>query len=524
MFSLMRLADTRWLVCLVVLLAFCMPAFSQDGFISAKNFADAQGIAYQWFPIQKMLVMRKGLNSLKLTVNETAAIMNDKKVYLPAAPRIQDGQIMVPATAIIKIFQGDTEAFSAPPKTASKPVKPAVAPKPANNTANLNTSPPIIKPPANTIGQAKADAILVALRHSVRDDHTRVVLEFNETITYTTETKDNVYRLSIKGCRNLVPTRRTNPVGRDIKKMDINSGPNRSGLILTFTMAQNKRMPEIETVNDPFRMIVSFFSSTEPEVATSTIAANQAKPEEKPEEKPVVKVVPQEKAPEINIEVEPAILENENFKSRTIVIDPGHGGNDSGYTFPGRIPEKEITLSVAQHLAQSLEKAGLKAVLLRNRDVEMSQSQRVSIANRHGADLFISLHTGGSSDPDKSGVACMIYSKSGTHVPESETILTEGLVYKNWLESTRFDLASFLARRINTRLKDQLKVESRGVKQLPLLPLKFIVNPAVLVEVGMLSEKTEGKNLLSKNYHQAIGACIANGIVDFFNGIVINKP
>jgi N-acetylmuramoyl-L-alanine amidase len=67
-------------------------------------------------------------------------------------------------------------------------------------------------------------------------------------------------------------------------------------------------------------------------------------------------------------------------------------------------------------------------------------------------------------------------------------------------------------------------VESRGVKQLPLLPLKFIVNPAVLVEVGMLSEKTEGKNLLSKNYHQAIGACIANGIVDFFNGIVINKP
>ncbi|MFZ5953279.1 MAG: N-acetylmuramoyl-L-alanine amidase [Candidatus Rifleibacteriota bacterium] len=514
-------------------------AYGQDGFISARDFAESQGISYQWFPIQKMLVMRKGLKSVKLTVNDTRATVGDRDVTLPATPVIRDGQIMVPAAAVIRLFQG--ELNTDPVKTTPPAIQPAVTepqitvqttPEPQPQQ-NLNTAPPVVRPPppqppVEAIEEDPVGAVLVALRHSSREDHTRIVLEFSQPITYKTEMSGDNFRLSINGCRNLVPTKRTNPVGRDIKKLDINSGPERSGLILNFTTAQSKKSPIIETVANPFRMIVSFYSDPDaivatapaelpPATVTAVVTPAIVKPVET--EKPVVKETP----PEINIEIPLEKLANESFKGRTVVIDPGHGGSDHGYTHPGRMPEKEITLSVARKLQNSLEKIGLNAVLIRDADIDMPQSQRISVANRHGSDLIVSLHTGSTKSESKAGIACFVYSKSGTEVPGEEVVLTESAVYREWVGKTRFDLSSFLAKRINERLKNQLKAESRGVKQLPLLPLKFLVNPAVLVEVGVLSDPTEGKNLLSSKYHEAIAAAITNGVVDFFNGIVI-KP
>jgi N-acetylmuramoyl-L-alanine amidase len=270
-------------------------------------------------------------------------------------------------------------------------------------------------------------------------------------------------------------------------------------------------------------MIISFYSDPEALPASASQTIVQTAPEiEQPVAEPV-KIVEQEQPPEINIEVPLEQLTNEAFKGRTVVIDAGHGGGDTGFVYPGRTPEKNITLSVAGFLQQSLQKVGLKAVNIRSSDTEMTQSERTSIANRHGADLIISLHVGASNSPDKTGVCCLVYSKAGTVVADEKEILTEAAVYREWLENTRFDLASFLARRINERLKTQLKVESRGVKQLPVSQLKYLINPAVLVEIGMLSDPTEGKNLLSSKYHEAVAAAITNGVIDFFNGIVI-KP
>ena len=505
--------QTGLLLSLILSILLSQTVIGQDGFISARKFAESQNIAYQWFPIQKMLVMRKGLKSVKVVVNKLEAKAGGKTIYLPAAPIIRDGQVMVPATALVKIFSGDLEAFSKPPANMQ-----------TQNQNQLNNQPPDIKPPAQPAPKPRVPvsdkAILVALRHSVREDHTRVVLEFNKVVTFKGSLKDNTYKLKINGCKNLIPRRRSNPVGRDIKKLNINSGPNREGLILTFKLAQTKNIPRIETVSNPFRMIVYFYDSSQKTSQATATRQISSLPEKKQESK---KVVPKEEAPEINIEVPLASLNKEEFKNRTIVIDAGHGGEDSGFTYPGRIPEKEITLSIADKLAEALKEAGLNAVLIRNKDISLSHSQRISLANRYGADLFVSIHVGGSSSPDKSGVATFIYDKAGTYISENSKPLSENTIYKEWLKNTRFDLANFLARQVNQQLVKNLKVKDRGIKKMPLLPLKYIMNPSILVEVGMLSEQTEGKNLLSKNYHQAIARSIANGIVGFFNGIVI-KP
>ncbi len=505
-------------------------AHAQGGYISARSFAESQGIAYQWFPLQKILIMRQGLKTVRFTVDDTTVIVDGKEITLAAPPKIQQGQIIVPATALNRFFQTNVNASvlqtPAPRVQEQSPV-----------TNEQITATPVAVTPAPTVPPKPVvipavpknsdEAILVALRHSVREDHTRIVLEFSNDIIYRTDFKDGLYRLTISGCRNLIPTQRTNPVGRDVAKLDINSGPDRKGLILSFYPNNKTAQPTIDTVGGPFRMIISFATPDAVETATPTttlvastpaqIAANMAPETIKPEPKKM------ESAPEINIVVEAANLKNPEFSGRTIIIDAGHGGADRGFTFDGRPDEKQINLEIARHLASALEQANFKTVLTRASDTEMSHNQRLGIINRHGGDLYISLHLGGSTDTSKAGVACYSYSKKGTQIEESPQSLSYEAVYSEWLKATRFDLGIFLAQKINERLVKHLKVESRGVKQLPLQPLQFVMIPAVVVETGMLSDATEGKNLISDNYRKAVAQSITNAVIDFFNGIVINQ-
>ena len=528
------------LMSLAVLAA--IPAFSAD-YISAEGFADANGISHQWFPIQKMLIMRKGLNSIKFKIGDPTATANNKVIQLSGAPKIQNNMIYVPADALQNIFSGTTAKVSnsqsnlVKPPTALPTTKPAQVAEqpvqqPVQQTAPVQAKPPVAQvqttpevAPQAPIQPAFSDsnAILIALRHSLREDHTRVVLEFNSPVTYKSDFKNGVYRLTLSGCKNLIPTKRTNPKGRDIETFDINSGPNREGLILTSVLTQKDKAPYIETVADPFRMIVCFpIGTPKPEEVVATATAPVAPPTITLSSDPTsaaVKPVEQEKAPEINIEVPLETLNNKNFLGRTIIIDAGHGGIDTGFEYEGRPAEKVINLETAKHLKVELEKAGFRAALIRSTDVNISYSQRLSMANKNGGDLFISIHTGGSKDLSKNGVACYTFTNEGIYHDSNSQGANYDAVFEEWLKNTRFDLADFLAKKINARLVKHLQTESRGIKKSPMLPLKFIMNPAVLVEVGMLSDKVEGKNLISDKYRQAIAKSITNAVIDFFNGI-----
>lgn len=493
-------------------------AHGQDGYVNARSFAESQNIAHQWFPIQQILVMRKGLKSVKFKLGDQTAIVDDKELRLPAPPKIQDGQLMVPAATLNRIFNNAAAPIQAPqpeqPPAGMVPIAQTPAPQPPVKV--LQSTPPQISV------EDSSEAVLVALRHSSREDHTRVVLEFSAPVTYRSDFKDGTYRLTIAGCRNLVPTKRTNPAGRDVNRLDINSGPDRKGLILNFILPQKDKTPTIETVTEPFRMIVSLPSpEQQPASATALIASQTVQPQTAAVTK--TETLKVETAPEINIEVEAARLNNSAFSGRTVVIDPGHGGNDRGYIFAGRPDEKAINLSVAQHLKNRLEQIGFKAVLTRTADEEMSHPQRISFANRNGGDLYISIHTGGSDDSSKAGVSCYYFTTEGASILSEAQGAAHDAAFFEWTRNTRFDLAMFLAKKVNERLVDHLKTESRGVRPMPILPVKFIMNPAVTVEVGMLSDQTEGKNLISDKYRQAVANSIANAVVDFFNGIVIKQ-
>jgi N-acetylmuramoyl-L-alanine amidase len=529
----MRKSNKKYILSALMGLAMTaiIPAFAAD-YINAESFAEANGISHQWFPIQKMLIMRKGLNSIKFRVGENTAIANEKEIKLSATPRIQNNVIFIPADSLKGVFPG---ARSVPSVQMTPTNQNTTFQSSYNNQNNIKPAvetpvriqtqvQPVDQPNIYDQPSQDTDSILLALRHSLREDHTRVVLEFSNPVSYKSDFKNGIYRLTISGCKNLIPTKRTDPVGRDISKLDINSGANREGLILTFTLTQKEKTPTIETVADPFRMIVELPSGTPlPEVASApaSITPPIIKTDITPEQPTVNVPKPpeMEKPPEINIEVPLETLQNKSFLGRTIVIDPGHGGSDPGFEYPGRPPEKTINLETAKYLKEELEKAGFKAVLLRTSDTTLNSTQRLSLANKNGGDLHIAIHTGGSNDNMKHGVACFTFTDKGLWYDNDIQGATYDNVFAEWLKTTRFDLAEFLAKKINNRLTKHLQVESRGVTKSPLLPLKFIMNPAVLVEIGMLSDKVEGKNLISDKYKQAIAKSITNAVIDFFNGI-----
>ncbi len=561
-----------------VVLFMAGPSFAQEGerskgYINAREFAESQGIAYQWFPMQKTLVLTRGGRTMRLTVGRNDALVNEQPFALPSPPLLENGQVIVPARSIINAFASQQVSqkplltkppqvkIESPEETTEEETEelgpdtpadeePEPAPAPAQPAA---PKAPAVLTEEPTVEEEKV-ATLVTVRHSIREDHTRVVLEFDGPMSFTTENLGKgKLKLRINGCRNIIPTKRSNPAGRDLKSVTFHAGPDRKGLVVNFDAVAGEAPPVIETVANPHRIVLSFKASPDvvasatlklaaasdtaevkpkpasetaavPSSAPGQAAAAPAKPQEPAKtEKPEAEPPAREPAKNVKIDVPLEPLTRTVFTGRAIIIDPGHGGSDTGVTANGLSPEKEITLSIAAKLRQVLRQAGFNAYVLRSQDTTMSPTDRLAAANKAGGDLVVSLHVGGSSDESIEGAACFSYDSAGiTFEGESGGRISPHNVYGDWSKSTRFDLARFLSGKIRDRLVRHLSARDRGVRPLPLLPLRFMVYPAVLVEVGMLSNPTEGPKLSTSAYQEAAARSIANGIVDFFNSIKLN--
>lgn len=177
-----------------------------------------------------------------------------------------------------------------------------------------------------------------------------------------------------------------------------------------------------------------------------------------------------------------------NVPEFCVVIDAGHGGNDGG-TVNGEIIEKDINLSVALKLKAILEDNNIEVILTRSSDENMSLAQRTSVANDTNADFFISLHCNYYEDDAQiAGLECYYSSSDAT---ES----------KAYAESI-IDAVS---------LSDDIKV--RDAKAEKYYVLQNTQMPAVLVEMGFLSNYSERQKLSSDDYQETLSQKIAEGII-----------
>jgi len=206
--------------------------------------------------------------------------------------------------------------------------------------------------------------------------------------------------------------------------------------------------------------------------------------------------------------------------NRVIVIDPGHGGSNTGTTnVLDRRFEKEFTLDWAKRLAPLLETNGWKVFLTRTSDVLVTNSYRVTFAEMHRADLFISLHfnsterekTTGKRDERTSGLET--YCITPTAMPST---LTRGFE-DNWSEilpNNAFDAQNLqLAVRIHSALLRATGMEDRGVRRSRFdTVLRGQNRPAILIEGGYLSNPAEAKLIESPEYRQKLAEALANAL------------
>lgn len=176
-------------------------------------------------------------------------------------------------------------------------------------------------------------------------------------------------------------------------------------------------------------------------------------------------------------------------KNKTIIIDPGHGGQDSGAVGSRGTLEKNITLLTAKLVYDKLKSAGANVFLTRSNDTYISLNSRVSTSHYRNSQAFISLHFDSTTDRNASGTTTYYY---------------------NSLKDAP------LASKMNVELVKQAKLRDRGVKFGNFHVIRENKGPAVLLELGFLSNRTEELTIASSMYHERAAQGIYNGLTQYF--------
>jgi N-acetylmuramoyl-L-alanine amidase len=223
------------------------------------------------------------------------------------------------------------------------------------------------------------------------------------------------------------------------------------------------------------------------------------------------------------------------LKIGKIVIDPGHGGHDTGTIGPNGLEEKDLVLDVGRRLGKLLEtRLGAEVVYTRKNDTFIPLETRTAIANQARADLFVSIHANSSHDPDARGVET--YYLNFTSSPEAlevaarENAVSEKSIYelqdlvKKIALKEKIEESREFAGDVQQSLHSGLAVKSpairdRGVKKAPFIVLIGANMPSILAEISFVSNPTDEHRLATSEYRQRIAESLYRGIAHYVNGL-----
>ena len=217
-----------------------------------------------------------------------------------------------------------------------------------------------------------------------------------------------------------------------------------------------------------------------------------------------------------------------------VVIDPGHGGRDPGAQVRG-LNEAELVLDIAMRLEQLLAKEpGVEVVMTRRTNAYVALEERTAIANRSGADLFLSIHANASDDTKVRGFET--YFLNFAPDPEAEALaarenagaartmrnlpdIVEAIALNNKIDESR-DFASMVQGSMQERLRTADRTaRDLGVKQAPFMVLIGATMPSVLAEVSFLTNRDEAALLRSQTYRQQIAEALLAGVMKYQNSL-----
>ena len=223
------------------------------------------------------------------------------------------------------------------------------------------------------------------------------------------------------------------------------------------------------------------------------------------------------------------------LKIGRIVIDPGHGGHDTGAIGPTGLEEKTVVLDVGLRLKALLERnTDCEVIMTRDDDEFIPLEERTAIANQKGADLFISIHANASQDstargietyylnlnsnPEVLEVAARENATSQESVHQLQDMIKKIAMTEKIEESE--DFAKLVQREVYTRIaKASGAQRDRGVKKAPFVVLIGANMPSVLAEISFLSNPRDERMLRRPDYREKIASALYDGILEYLKNL-----
>lgn len=411
-----------------------------------------------------------------------------------------------------------------------------------------------------------APVLVTAVRHWSLGEVTRIAIETSGDFRFESDRLSNPERIffDIFEARQQISKNRVHVIAiNDGLVRQIRLAQNRARVTRVVVDLEGKPEVEVSRLSNPNRLIIEVRKAgaapelsqrTRPEKAAPAAerqlpaAAAGTPPNPPAPQPPVASAVPRP-APEAERKAggedtapvaQPAKRNRAGGTSLTralglkmgkIVIDPGHGGRDTGTIGPNGLMEKDVALDVAKRLAKLIEeRLGAQVVLTRTEDVTVPLEARTELANQEKADLFLSIHVNASRYPGVDGVETfylnLTRSRADLEVAAREnagsskslhqlTELVQKIALDDKIEESR-DFASHMQAALYQLARDQdPRARNRGVKKAPFVVLIGAQMPSVLVELGFISNPAEERLLADERHRQRIAEALCEGVSNY---------
>ena len=464
------------------------------------------------------LVVTAGRNKIQLVSGASAAWLDVELVPLAASCVQRNGQWFLESGSALKLFHSllsrsgknvslrwGTEVSDGAPAPLVTPPEPTKTPSSPVRDASAVSAPSSARP------------LLKGVRWGIDDDKIRVVLDLEGTGEPEVQRGAGSMKVFFSSGPWPVP-------GIPSPYREVNAGAMNFGDRLMIDFASSLVVHEILSLEAPKRLVIDFRRS----------AASGA-----PVVPPVVVHAPRPTPLPTLSPLPPSTVETPRSPSRTgkriVVVDAGHGGKDPG-AVANKIREKDLNLSVSRMIVARLKEFGIDARLTRDSDIYLTLRRRTEIANTMNADLFISIH-GNALPPGKSATGMEIYLMA---LPTDKDAMELARFENRELAEDNGDSTKAADKRTQTLLailgnmQQNAKIsESTGfaeylfnggkagglkmrrVAQAPFYVLRGAAMPAVLVELGFLTDRQEAKLLADKSYQRKMADALAGGIREY---------
>lgn len=502
-----------------------------EPFVAARTFAKALGMQTTWFGASGRLELSSGSNKAELKKNQPFAIVNKQKNKLSQAPVEQDGILYVPLSFFNKFSSYDTvydqnkliveRRYSLSflkqedKESSTQIVLKAKGELPFRTEKSTKDKVSIFFPGA----VVKRDEVLSSKNNYLY--RVRITQKAKGVQLFVMLKKNAKYWDFYYNGKDFIFEASSSQIERNVPNTEREDEEDETNIkVLRPSVLQNETETETESETEEIIELGDDFFTASVSETTSKVSAvtTPAKP------LPAPTILP---------------TTAQNKGKLKVLIDPGHGGKDPGATRRGSAKEKELNLKVAKQIYDLLKKEkNVEVKMTRNDDTFISLGERARMSVNYDSDIFVSIHTNAAKRSTASGFEVYFRSDKAsdaeaaqTAALENEALQYEGqtssglsfadLLLQSLATNENINQSSKLAAHIRLLAsKDSAKTgikvfNNSAIKQANFYVLRGVKCPAVLVEMGYISNASDRKRLNNKSTQNLIAKIVAKGILTY---------